>query len=190
MVKEKKKTLRREILERRKNLSEEQIKELSQRVIENLKKLPEFKKAKVVMLYFPVKGEVDLKPLIGELIKSPDKVLVLPKVTADGDMVAVEVKTSEVLREGKFGISEPIGGRIFKPEKVDLVVVPGVAFDRRGYRLGMGKGFYDRFLPRVKGAKVGVAYDFQVVDGLPTEEHDVPLDKIVTPEGVIIPERR
>jgi 5-formyltetrahydrofolate cyclo-ligase len=190
MVRERKKTLRKEIVEKRKSLTEEQIKELSLKAVKNLKSLPEFKKAKTIMLYFPVRGEVDLTELIGELVKDNSKILLLPKVTADGEMVAVEVKDLEILKKGKYGIPEPIGGRIFKPEKVDFVAVPGVAFDKRGYRLGMGKGFYDRFLPRVKGTKVGIAYDFQIVDEVPVEEHDIPLDKIVTPEGVVIPKRR
>jgi 5,10-methenyltetrahydrofolate synthetase len=103
MVKERKKTLRKEILEKRKSLSEEQIKDLSHKVVENLKKLPEFRRAKTVMLYFPIKGEVDLTELIEELVKDNSKILLLPKVTADGEMVAVEVKDLEILKKGKYG---------------------------------------------------------------------------------------
>ena len=136
------------------------------------------------MLYYPVRGEIDLRPLFGEILKDPQKVLILPKVTRDGDMLAVELAEGTPLVKGVFGIPEPAGGRIFKPEKIDFVAVPGVAFDKRGCRLGMGKGFYDRFLPRVKGVKVGVGYDFQLVEEVPCEEHDIPLDLVVTPKGV------
>ena len=183
MVKELKRKLRRELLEKRRNLSEEEIKALSLKVIENLKNLKEFQRAKTVMLYYPTGGEVDLRPLMEEVLR--EKILLLPRVTSDGRLLALEVKELNILRKGSFGIYEPIGGRIFKPEKIEFVAVPGVAFDSKLNRLGMGKGFYDRFLPRVKGFKVGVAYDFQVVDSLPTEGHDAKLNAVVTPTRII-----
>jgi 5-formyltetrahydrofolate cyclo-ligase len=138
------------------------------------------------MLYYPVRGEVDLLPLLEELVANKTKKVLLPKITADGEMVAVEVSDLGVLRRGKFGIPEPLGGRIYKPEKIDLVVVPAVAFDEDCNRLGMGKGFYDRFLSRVKGKKVGVAYDFQLLPsgGIPTEGHDQKVDLVVTPTKI------
>lgn len=183
MVKEKKGKLRRLILSKRRELKGEEIRELSKRVIENLKSLTSFQKAKTVMLYYPVGGEVDLRPLFDEIIAK--KTLLLPKVSSSGELYAVEVNDLSLLKPGYFGIPEPLGGRIFKPEKVDFVAVPGVAFDRACYRLGMGKGFYDRFLPRVKGQKVGVAYDFQIVDSVPVENHDFPLDAVVTPTRIL-----
>jgi len=180
-----KERIRKEILERRKSLSPEEVEKASLKVVERIKELPSFKRAKTVMLYYPVRGEIDLRPLFEEVLKDPQKVLLLPKVTRDGEMLAVEVKPGVPLIKGVFGIPEPAGGRIVKAEKIDFVAVPGVAFDRRGCRLGMGKGFYDRFLPRVKGVKVGVAYDFQLIESVPCEEHDIPLDLIVTPSGII-----
>ena len=184
MVKERKEILRKEILDRRKKLKEEEIKELSRKVVENLKKLKCFKKAKTLLLYYPVKGEVDIRPLFEELLKE-GKILLLPKVSDEGELYAVEVRDLNVLKKGAFGIPEPVGGRIFKPEKVDFVAVPGVAFDPKGNRLGMGKGFYDRFLPRVKGCKVGIAYDFQLLKQVPTEGHDVKVDYVVTPTQIL-----
>ncbi|NPB05253.1 MAG: 5-formyltetrahydrofolate cyclo-ligase [Aquificae bacterium] len=184
MVKELKEHLRRELIERRRRLPEEERRRQSASIVERLKKLPAFKRAKTVLLYYPLGGEVDLRPLLEELLKDPKKVLLLPKTTVDGRMVAVEVNDKAVLKKGRHGVVEPLGGRIFKPEKVDLVVVPGVAFDERGCRLGRGGGFYDRFLPRVKGFKVGVAYDFQLLKEVPCEEHDAPLDAVITPTKV------
>jgi len=75
---------------------------------------------------------------------------------------------------------EPEGEKS-SPEKVDIVVVPAVAFDLQGHRLGYGKGYYDRFLKKTKAVKVGVAYDFQIVEKLPAEQHDIPVDLIITP---------
>ncbi len=184
MVKTAKETLRKKLKEKRDNLPKEEVEKLSRLVVERIKGLPQYRKAKTVMLYHPVGNEVDLTPLMEEIWRDPKKVLLLPKITADGEMVAVEVPGRELLRKGKFNIVEPIGGKIVKPEKIDFVAVPGVAFDKRGCRLGFGKGYYDRFLPRVKGFKAGVAYDFQVVDTVPCEGHDVPLDAVITPATI------
>ncbi len=184
MVKTAKETLRKKLKEKRDNLPKEEVEKLSLPVVERIKGLPQYGKAKTVMLYHPLGNEVDLTPLMEEIWRDSKKVLLLPKITADGEMVAVEVPGRELLRKGKFNIVEPIGGKIVKPEKIDFVAVPGVAFDKRGCRLGLGKGFYDRFLPRVKGFKVGVAYDFQIVDEVPCEGHDVPLDAVITPTTI------
>jgi 5-formyltetrahydrofolate cyclo-ligase len=181
---EKKKDFRKKIRLLRKSLSESERRKLSLKIIERLKRLPEFKRAKTVMLYYPADGEVDLKPLIEELLSSGDKILLLPKTGEGGELYAVEVKSFDILKPGNFGILEPIGGRIFKPEKIDLVVVPAVAFDKSCNRLGMGKGFYDRFLPRVKGKRIGVGFDFQLLEELPVEGHDVPVDMVITPSKI------
>jgi len=182
MVKKQKEQLRKEIKQKREQLSKEEIKELSKKVIEKLKNLKEFQNAKTVMLYLPIKGEVDLTDLFEELLNS-GKTLLLPKVLGD-NLVAVEVSDKDLIKEGRFKIPEPVGGRIFKPEKVDFVAVPGVAFDKKGCRIGFGKGYYDRFLPRVKGFKAGVAYDFQLFEEIPCEGHDVRLDAIITPTRI------
>jgi len=181
------KNLIRETIKRvRSLLKPGEIRTLSLRIIGKLKTLDEFQKAKIVMLYFPVNGEVDILPLLEELVKKKTKTVLLPKVTKDNNLVAVEVTDISILKPGKFGIPEPIGGKIYKPEKIDVVIVPGIAFDENCNRLGMGKGFYDRFLPRVKGKKIGVAYDFQILhaDEFPKEEHDVQVDMVVTPTKI------
>ena len=180
--KELKAVLRKEIRKLREELPEDERKELSRKVIENLKKLKEFKKAKTIMLYYPIKGEVDLTPLFTDILESGKKLL-LPKVVGE-NIYPIEVNDLSCLGEGCFNIPEPLGGKIYKPEKIDLVVVPGVAFDKKGCRLGFGKGFYDRFLPRIKGFKVGVAYDFQVKEEILCEEHDIPLDAVITPSTI------
>jgi 5-formyltetrahydrofolate cyclo-ligase len=186
MVKDRKRAIRSTVKSVRENLSPKEIRELSAAVIDRLKKCKYFQNAKSVMFYFPVKGEVDLLPLMEELLKDKTKKVLLPKITQEDELVAVEVSDMEVLRPGKYGIPEPLGGKIVKPEKIDLVIVPGVAFDEKCNRLGMGKGYYDRFLPRVKGKKVGVAYDFQIIPSFefPKEAHDEPVDAVITPTRV------
>ncbi|NPA54227.1 MAG: 5-formyltetrahydrofolate cyclo-ligase [Aquificae bacterium] len=154
--------------------------------IENIKKrffsLPKVKASKYVLLYFPHKKEVNTLPIIDELLKQK-KVILLPKVK-DKDILPIQVKNLSTLKSGYAGIKEPEGNPV-SPEIIDVIVIPGIAFDKRGYRLGYGKGFYDRFLKKTKGLKVGLAYDFQVLDKLPKEEHDVPVDILITPTKTI-----
>jgi 5-formyltetrahydrofolate cyclo-ligase len=185
MLAQQKEQLRKQIIQKREALTPDQIRELSLKVIENLKGLKSFQKAKTVMLYYPHRGEVDLTPLFEEVLKK-EKKLLLPKVVGE-EIFPIEVEDLSLLSKGKFNIVEPIGGKIYQPQKVDFVAVPGLAFDLSGCRLGFGGGYYDRFLPRVKGAKVGIAYDFQIFDRLPCEKHDVKLNQIVTPTRVITP---
>lgn len=96
------------------------------------------------------------------------------------------------LELGAFHIEEPTGADTVSPDEIEMVVVPAVAYDRRGNRLGRGKGFYDRLLAETKATKVGVAYEFQVFDEIPTEPHDVPMDIVITQSGayVISPEKK
>lgn len=83
-----------------------------------------------------------------------------------------------------FHIEEPTGTDTVSPEEIELIVVPGVAYDRSGNRLGRGKGFYDRLLSSTKATKIGVAYEFQLVDSIPTEPHDVKMDLVITQSGI------
>jgi len=145
--------------------------------------LPVLKTAKAVLLYYPHKNEVDTKPIIGKLLQEGKITVCLPKVVGQ-NIVPVKVNSLSQLKEGYAGIKEP-EGQPCPVEEIDLVVVPAVAFDRKGQRLGYGKGFYDRFLKETDALKVGLAYDFQVVDSLPAEEHDEPVDLIITPTGII-----
>ncbi len=84
------------------------------------------------------------------------------------------------LEKGAFDIEEPTGGNLADVEDIDLMIIPAVAFDRQGNRLGRGKGFYDRLLATSKATKIGVGYEFQLVDEIPSEEHDIPMDFVIT----------
>lgn len=90
------------------------------------------------------------------------------------------------LAEGYGHIQEPTGNEVFPIEKIEVIIVPGVAFDRKGRRLGRGKGFYDRLLGESKAIKIGVGYEFQLVDEVPSEAHDVPMDIVITEKATII----
>jgi len=176
-----KESIRKEILNKR--LSHRQIEEQSVKIAEKFCSLPEVKKAKNILLYYPHKNEVDTRPLIKKLLKKTGISVFLPKVSGK-DILPVQIKDLSSLKSGYAGIKEPEGLPV-KPEKLDIVVVPAIAFDKRGHRLGYGKGYYDRFLSKTNALKVGFAFDFQVVDELPAEEHDIPVDLIITPTRVI-----
>jgi len=127
-----------------------------------------------VSAYVAVRGELGVLPL-------PGVRLVLPRVTAGG-LVLHEAGGS--LRPGQLGIPEPgPDAPVVDPAEVDVFLVPGLAFDRHGGRLGHGKGHYDRLLPRVRGRRVGVCWADQVVDRVPVDPWDVPMDGLVTEAG-------
>ncbi len=176
-----KKILRENILRRR--ASHRRAEEDSRKIAERFLQLPQLKKAKNILLYYPHKNEVDTQYIINQLANSKKFNLYLPKVSGK-EILPVKVKDLSSLKKGYAGIMEPEGEYI-SPEKIDIVVVPAVAYDLKGHRLGYGKGFYDRFLKNIQALKVGVAYDFQVVNQLPAEEHDIPVDIIITPTKTI-----
>lgn len=89
------------------------------------------------------------------------------------------------LELGAFHIEEPTGNNKIDPEGIELIIVPGIAFDRNGNRLGRGKGFYDRLLASTKATKIGVGYEFQIVEEIPVEQHDVSMDYVISPSGCI-----
>jgi 5-formyltetrahydrofolate cyclo-ligase len=173
--------IRDEILARR--ISHKNAEEDSKKIAQKLVDLLQLKKAKNILLYYPHKNEVDTRFIIDRLLRSEKINLFLPKVKGK-DLIPVRLKDLHSLKKGYAGIMEPEGEAV-TPEEIDVVVVPAVAFDTKGHRLGYGKGYYDRFLKKTDALKVGVAYDFQIVDRLPYEPHDVPVDLIVTPTRII-----
>ena len=139
----------------------------------------------VVCAYVPDDDEAGGSGLLSRLVDSGARVL-LPVSPAVGPLGWAEYAGPADLAPGRFGIpvpSAPPDG----PETIagaDLVLVPAVAVDRRGNRLGRGKGFYDRLLSSTKATKIGVAYEFQLVDSIPTEPHDVKMDLVITQSGI------
>lgn len=108
------------------------------------------------------------------------KTVLLPVVINDTDMELHRYTGPQDLQDGFFNIMEPVGEVFDEYDSIDVAVVPGMSFDTRGNRLGRGKGYYDRFLPKLKNAyKIGVCFDFQKMPGIPTEENDVKVDIVI-----------
>ncbi len=143
----------------------------------------EYRNAKSIMLYFPIGNEVNTTR-IAEQAHTDKKRVIYPMTDEKNcEITPVEVVNGTTFAMGGFGIQEPIGD--VYSGAIDLVIVPGVAFDHDGGRLGFGKGCYDGFLGRISAYKIGLCYDLQLLDALPTEEHDVRMDAVVTEREVI-----
>jgi 5-formyltetrahydrofolate cyclo-ligase len=143
--------------------------------------LEAYKNASTVLCYHSVGGEVDTLELI-ERMRSDGKAVCLPAILGKGVM---EARRMDCLVPGPYGIPCP-EGPLVPPEAIDLIVVPGLAFDRFCHRLGQGGGYYDRYLPQCRGTAAGLAFECQVVDELPCEDHDVQLDFVATEKALYI----
>ena len=144
-----------------------------------------FKEAKVVMFYVSLKDEVSTMSMIDEAIKIGKRVCVPVIIKEEKRLIAGEIKSRIADLECQhFGIYQPKAGHVKEVplEDIDLIIVPGVAFDKKNMRLGRGHGYYDRFLCAVpnKTRTVGLAFDFQVLEDLPQDSHDIPVWKTIT----------
>lgn len=170
-----KKILRKGIVDKRKKLAEEYIHEYSKELSKKFFETDVYRNSKIIMSYVSIHGEVETE-YINRRVLSQGKKLLLPKTYEKGVMKAFEVKDLNELVKNSFGLHEPIETDEFLP---DLVIVPGVAFDRSGNRLGFGGGFYDRYLQGKNIKTIALCYEFQLVELLPKEEHDIPVDEIL-----------
>lgn len=172
--------LRKEIKKRKRQFTEQQLSELSFAVIMRLLANQRLKDAKTVLLYYSLPDEVDTHTLVDALLASKKRVI-LPRVTGEGTMELRLYNGPQSLSRGAYDIMEPTGAVFTDYATIDLAVIPGVAFDREGNRMGRGKGYYDRMLPHLTAAyKIGVCFDFQLVDCIECEAHDVKMDEVVS----------
>lgn len=181
--------LRKKILNIRSNMHKEEVINKSSIIIDKLVNSEAYKNSRVVFVYMDFKNEVITSFLI-KLMLSENKRVVIPYTdTTNTVIIPSELKSVEDdLALSKFGYYEPIFEKIIPvdPEEFDLVVVPGVAFDKNLNRVGFGKGYYDRILNRIRpdAEAVAIAYEFQVLDEVPCEEHDIKMDMIITEENI------
>lgn len=171
-----KKELRAEIKALKKQHTREQLLAQSEVILAKLEQHPDFVKAERVMLYSALPDEVQTQAFLEKWHLK--KIIILPTVVGD-DIIPVEYGKDTDFAVGDFNILEPqnepyMGG-------FDLIVVPGVAFDRQGNRLGRGKGYYDRFLcQHLEVKRIGICFDFQFVDEVPSESFDIKMDEVIS----------
>lgn len=193
-----KQELRKEIRNRKRQFTQDQLGELSLSAISKLRKHPKVMSAHTLLLYYSLPDEVNTHEWIDELVAEGKRVL-LPVVVNDKDMVIREYTGKHDLAEGSFHIMEPIG-KLFPEEKypeIEVAIIPGMSFDDDGHRLGRGKGYYDRFLAKLRGMeadksgrkvdksgtevyKIGICFGFQKLKEIPFESHDILMDEVTT----------
>lgn len=168
--------IRRKVRARKRLLDEAERLQAAENVFNQLEKLAAFAVSNRILIYNSLPDELSTRAFIDRW--QAKKKFFLPRVNGvDLDILPYD-RTS--LHVGAFRIEEPDGNDIADPDEMELIIVPAVAFDRQGNRVGRGKGFYDRLLSRSKAYKIGVAYDFQLFDEVDSEPHDVPVDTVIT----------
>lgn len=180
--------MRQELLAKRKALTEAQRREYEEAILRQLTAMPEVQEAKVLLLYLDFRGEVSSEGMIRWGIAQGKTVCAPVTVVDERRLIPVRIETAGEYDVGAYGIREPKLREelVVGIEEIDAVILPGVGFDRKGGRLGYGGGYYDRFLPRLRpdAYKIAVAYEAQVIEAVPMEEHDTILDALVTERGV------
>lgn len=174
--------IRRKIKALRQMLSEMEKRSAAEEVFERLENTAAFIMADKILMYHSLPDELFTHAFLGKW--AGKKRFYLPRV--NGVNLEILPYDETRLELGSFHIEEPTGNETVNPEDIELMVIPAVAYDRRGNRLGRGKGFYDRLLKNSKATKVGVGYEFQLVDEVPTEPHDVAVDIIITQNSTIV----
>ena len=174
-----KRTLRKQIRETKRQFSDKELEELSLPIISRLLSHPVIVGSKTILMYYSLHDEVNTHHAVNQLIAS-GKTVLLPRVV-DGENMEIRVyRSPDDLAPGRYGIMEPTGETYTRYEDIDVAVVPGMAFDQYGHRLGRGKGYYDRFLPKASHAyKIGVCFDFQKQEAIPTDANDIAMDCVL-----------
>ncbi len=178
--------IRSRIESQRRSLAGESIVLQSSKIISFLKETPEYQAAKIVHCFVAWRNEVNTHQLIEEILETGRRVIVPVTDLSSHALLHSEIKSFDELKKGTFGILEPPQDRFRKVRisEFDLVIVPGVAFDLTGHRIGFGGGFYDGFLGSITATKIALAYEFQIVDEIPTRAEDEKIDILVSEKRV------
>ncbi len=169
--------LRKAMLDARNSFSSKLLTILSDIIQYRLLTLDKFREAEVIGAYYSIGSEVNTSKILEFALEY--KVLALPMV--DEEIKFVRVNNLKELVKGRYDIMEP-RGEIIEP---DLILVPAIAFDEQGYRIGYGKGYYDKYLSKHDCYSIGLAYDFQVLESIPHDSHDIRVNMIITDKRVI-----
>lgn len=179
-----KKILRNKILNIRNSISLEEVNEKSKKIYDILINSDLYSKSNIVMSYISFKNEVDTFEVMKKILDD-NKTLIVPKTTKDFNILPIKIENFNDLEIGNYGILEPKSNKIYDG-KMDLILVPGICFDKSKNRIGFGKGYYDRLLKDYyEIIKIGLCYDFQIVDEIETDIFDIKMDNIITNKGFI-----
>jgi len=184
--------LRKNMLHKRKNMEIKDLNALSTKIIGTLMELPEFKNCKNIMLYISFNKEVDTYPLASFCLNNGKTVIAPYCIQSERKIIPFKINNlTSNLTKSSFGVMEPKHDSLqtVNIKDIDLIIVPGVVFDENCNRIGFGAGYYDRFLSRLSKntSTIGIAYDYQIIDKVPTDQYDVPLNFIITEKRIIRP---
>lgn len=187
-----KKALRKDILTKRKNIDTAEKEKMDKEILDRFFESKYYKEAENIFIYISYDSEIDTSEIIDKAFKDGKKIYVPRTEFETRLMDAVEITSFDNLIKSSYGILEPsIEDSHINPNELDLIVVPGVAFDRNGGRMGYGAGFYDRYFKKINKdnikriVKLALAYDFQVLEEVPMNVQDVPVDFIITEKEFI-----
>ncbi len=179
-----KQELRNQIRSLKKSFSKKELDFMSKEISCALLNEEKVLETETILAYFPLPDEVDITPVIDALV-SQGKTVLLPKVVSETNMIICEYTSEADLQEGSYGILEPMGEEFYEYQKIKTALIPGMAFDNKGNRLGRGKGYYDRFLADMKAKTgrlpylIGIAFPFQIIRDIQTDMHDKCMDKVI-----------
>ena len=179
-IKELKKEIRKAVRALKNSTPQEERDARSLEIQKTLISMGIFEKPQTILLYHALPDEVNTELLLSTLSnrREGDKRIILPVV--EGEYLILKEYIPEEMSSGYRNISEPTGNLQIDPSEIELAIIPGVAFDSECNRMGRGKGFYDRLIPYLNCTKIGLGFNFQIVEKIPCEEFDKPLDMIVT----------
>lgn len=169
--------IRKSLLEKRKKIKNKDV--LSKKITANLIKLDIYNKASVIALYNSLPDEVDTSYIINKYLDK--KTILLPRII-DNKIEFIKINKDSEYNKSKLGVLEPIG-EVYHGN-IDLIIVPGVAFDKKLNRLGFGMGYYDRYLENKDIYKIGLAYGKQIVNLLPYDKFDIKMNMVITENKV------
>lgn len=176
--------LRKIMVNRRSRISAKIRTEKSESIMNKLRSLQAYNDSKLILVYVSFRSEVETHAFINQVLKEGKRIAVPLTISKDNRLLPCEIYSLDDLAPRTLGILEPDKNNIkeVNSKDIDLAVVPGLAFDSHGNRLGFGAGYYDRFLPSLRkdAITIGVCFDEQIVEQLPVEDFDVPLDAVLT----------
>ena len=192
-LKEQKQELRRDLLKKREGIAREAKEKMDNRILALFTSLISYRYSDTLLLYYPTKGEVDTRPLIKKALKAGKRVALPVCLDTESVMEYYFIRSENDLETGKYGIPAP-KKNCEKFDKDDehkgmIIVVPALAFDKEGYRLGYGKGYYDRYINEISATSIGLVYSDFVMDKLPRGRFDISVDLLVSEKGVKLIEK-
>src|SRR4030042_4967635 len=180
-----KQSLREHFIKLRGNLTSYSVSQKSKDICQKLLNLTEIKSKKIFSCYLSINNEVETKLIIDILKRRKTKNFLPTYIDKKNEYFFCEFTSWQNLKKGPFDILQPTKTKIADPSLIDIAIIPGLAFSKSGVRLGYGKGVFDKLLSNSNALIIALAYDFQIIDKIPREKHDLIVDIIVTEKRVI-----